>query len=141
MNKTQKLRDLAQQLPRIVYTNEAGMPREIQRTMLGQSLIDRGINEIDGKPVIADKKYGTMMPHYVDHYSELKSILRSNGWHGVLAYVNKVNALEVAKTTKPDPEIIKTPITNKKAKERPTFWMRLKAAWSELMKILRRGKK
>lgn len=150
-NKTQMLRSLAANLPRVKVLNTNGEPIEIIRSYHGQVLLNNGIKTVNHdefvdkgrrtveKKVTHKKWYQTKEPMYVDHYKEIKALLRKGGWDAVNQYVASVKNVPVEGRSRRKKEVrTKSPATASDVRrERPSFRMRLAEFWRRLVQLFK----
>lgn len=69
----------------------------------GAQLIEDGINEVDGKPVLAEQEYIRNMPVQiaVNHKRAMKKLFKKHKAFGVQAYINAVNKYHLQQNSQP----------------------------------------
>lgn len=144
-----ELKQLAARLPKMIQSDAAGNPIYITRTFKGMQLLNQGIKKVDGKdgkvPVVEGKSYVTRMPHYVDHYKEMKRLKRSGGVKKVMAYFMACQKvpLQDKRVKKSERRKVQNPLEVKTVRTvRPTFKQRMAAFFKilkrEILNLLKR---
>lgn len=69
--------------------------RHIQGNLInGSELIEKGVKEVEGEKVSAEKKYleKVVSPVPINHNRRMKKLYNQKGLNGVQAYINAVNS-------------------------------------------------
>lgn len=86
------LQKIADRLPRVEIPTKDGKGIPAVQAVFGSQLIEKGINEVEGKKVVPGKRYANKLPNAsVNHFNELEKAFLRNGMDGVNSYVDKVN--------------------------------------------------
>ena len=94
MSTNQKLRDIADKLPKVMKFAKGKPCFTFQKELIsGEEIIEKypEVNEINGVPIIPTKIYSKIkrIPIYVNHFKELQKVNKKERSFGVMNYIKK----------------------------------------------------
>jgi hypothetical protein len=84
--KLKAMRRIAREMPAMEQNITVGVK------VSGKELIEKGVREVQGQPVMGSAKYRAMQKQAfpLNHYRQMKKLYNSDGKAGVGAYINAV---------------------------------------------------